>query len=81
MKELERSSVSNNPEMVDLIIVEEIFSLYLLSNSPETFKFSRSALRKLFSTFSAKMIDIVFDKVVRPPIKDNESNIPAQGLD
>ena len=38
MKELERSSVSNNPEMVDLIIVEEIFSLYLLSNSPETFK-------------------------------------------
>ena len=38
MKELERSSVSNNPEMVDLIIVEEMFSLYLLYNSPETFK-------------------------------------------
>ena len=27
------------------------------------------------------MIDIVFDKVVIPSIKDNERNIPAQGLD
>ena len=81
MKELERSIVSNNPEMIDVVIVEEMFFLYLLSNLPEAFEFSRSILRKLCSSFSAKMIDIVFDKVVRSRIRDNESDIPAQGLD
>ena len=81
MEELEKSSVSNNPEMVDVVVVEEMFFLFLLSNSPETFEFSRSVLRKVCSSFSAKMIDNVFDKVVTPSVKDNERDIPTRGLD
>ena len=51
MEELEKSGVSNNPEMVDVVIVEEFFFHHLLSDSPETFEFSRSKLRKLFFFF------------------------------
>ena len=75
MEELEKSNISNNPEMVDVVIVEEMFFLYLLPNSPETFEFSRSILRTLCSSFSAKMIDNVFEKVVTPSIKDNEREV------
>ena len=44
MEELEKSSILNNPEMVDVVVVEEMFFLPLLSNSPKTFEFSRSIL-------------------------------------
>ena len=69
MKELEKSSFLNHPEMVDVVLL------------PETFEFSRSILRKLCCSFSAERIDNVFDKVVTPSIKDNERDIRAQGLD
>ena len=53
-KKLEKSSVLNNPEMVDVVIVEGIFFLDLLPDLPETIGLiSRSILRKLFS-FSQK---------------------------
>ena len=49
-KKLEKSSVLNNPEMVDVVIVEGIFFLDLLPDLPETIGLiSRSILRKLFS--------------------------------
>ena len=73
MEELEKSSVSNNPEMTDAVITAQMFFLYHFSNTPETIKFSRFILRKLCSSFSAKRIDNVFGKVVTPSIKDNES--------
>ena len=80
MKELEMSCVLNNPKMVDVVIVDGM--LFLLSDLPETIGFvSRFILRKLSSSFSAKRIDIVFDKKVTPSIKDNERDIRAQGLD
>ena len=80
MKELEMSIVLNNPEMVDVVIVDGM--LFLLSDLPETIGFvSRFILRKLCPSFSAKRIDIVFDKKVTPSIKDNERDIRAQGLD
>ena len=81
MKELEKSRVLNHPEMVDVVTADGMFSLHLLSNLPETSELSRSILRKLCSSFSAKRIDNVFDKVVTPSIKDNERDIQAQGFD
>ena len=67
MKELEKSSVLNNPEMVDMVTVDGMFFLHLLSDLPETFGFvSKSILRKLCSSFSAKRIDIAFDKIATP---------------
>ena len=81
MEELEKSSVSNNPEMTDVVITAQIFFLHHFSNSPETIEFSRFILRKLCSSFSAKRIDNVFDRVVAPSIKDNEHDIQAQGFD
>ena len=48
MEELEKSGVSNNPEMVDVVIVEEFFFHHL---TIKTFEFSRSKLRKLFFFF------------------------------
>ena len=81
MKELEKLSVVNHPEMVDVVIAEEMSFLHLLSDLPETFEFTRSILRKLCSSFSAKRIDNVFDRVVAPSIKDNEHDIQAQGFD
>ena len=82
MKELGKSSVLNNPEMVDVVIFDGIFFLHLLSDLPETFGFvSRSILRKLCSSFSAKRIDVVFDKIVTPSIINNERDIRVQSLD
>ena len=82
MIELENSSVLNNSEMVDVIIVDGMFFLHFLFDLPETFGLvSRSILRKLCSSFSPKRVDIVFDKIVTPSIKDNERDIRAQGLD
>ena len=82
MKELGKLSVLNNLEMVDMVIVDGMFFLHLLSDLPETFGFvSRSILRKLCSSFSAKRIVIVFDKIVTLTIKDNERDIRAQSLD
>ena len=75
MEELEKLSILNNPAIVDLVIVEEMFFLQLLSDSSETFECSRSILRKLCCSFSAKRIDIVFDKIVAPSIRDNERDI------
>ena len=70
---LNNSSVLNNPEMVEAVFVEGTFFLYLRSDLPETCGFaSKSILRKLCSSFSAKSIDNVFDKVVTPSIKGNE---------
>ena len=81
MKELEKSSVLNNPEMV-VVIGEGMFFFHLRSDLPEIFGFvSRSILRKLCSDICVKQIDNVFDKVEAPPIKDNERNIRAQGFD
>ena len=81
MEELEKLSVSNNPEMTDVVITAQIFFLHHFSNSPETIEFSRFILRKLCSSFSAKRIDNVFGKVVTPSVKDNECDIWVQGLD
>ena len=81
MEELERSSVLNNPEMVNVVIAEEMFFLHLLSDLSKTFEFSRSILRKLCSCFCSKRIDNLFDKVVTPSIKYNERDVRAQGLD
>ena len=52
MKELEKPIVLNNPEMADVVIIEGMFFLRLLSDLLETFGFVRSILRKLcFSSF------------------------------
>ena len=51
MKELEKPSVLNNPEMVDVVIIEGMFFLCLLSDLFETFGFVRSILRKLCFSF------------------------------
>ena len=81
MKELEKSKVLYNPEMPDVVIVKGMLFLDLLTKLSETFGFvSRSMLRKLCSSFSAKGIDNVFDKVVTPPIKENERHIQAHDL-
>ena len=53
--------------MVDVVTVDGMFFLHLLSDLPETFGFvSRYVLRKLCSSFSAKRIDIAFDEIVTP---------------
>ena len=39
MEELEKSSVLNNPQIVDVVIVDEMFLLRFLFNLPETFGF------------------------------------------
>ena len=75
-EELEKLSILNNPEMADAVIAEGMFFLHLLYSLPETFEFvSRSILRKLCSSFFAKRIDKVFDKVVTLPIKYNERGL------
>ena len=59
---MKNSSVLNNPEMVDVVIVNGMFFLNHLPDSTETLGFAgTSILRKLCSSFSAKKIDIVFD--------------------
>ena len=76
-----KSSVLNNPEMVGVVIVDGMLFLDLLFDLPKTFGFvSRFILRKLSSSFSAKRIDIVFDKILTPSIKNNQRDIPAQDL-
>ena len=42
MEELEKSSVLNNQEMVDVVIVDGMFLLRFLFNLPETFGFVRN---------------------------------------
>ena len=42
MKELEKSRFSNNAKMINAIIAEEMFSLHLFPDLPETFEFSSS---------------------------------------
>ena len=62
------------------LLLRECFSFHLLLDLPKTFGFvNRSILRNLCSSFSAKRIDYVFDKIVTPSIKDNERDIRAQG--
>ena len=57
MKELEKSSVLNNTEMVQVVIIEGMFLLRLRSDLPETCGFvSRSILRKLCSSFSGNKL-------------------------
>ena len=76
-----KSSVLNNPEIVGVVIVDGMLFLDLLFDLPKTFGFvSRFILRKLCSSFSAKRIDIVFDKILTPSIKNNQRGIPAQDL-
>ena len=82
MKKLEKSSVLNNPKIVDVVLANGMFFLHLHSDLPEIFGLARrSILRKLCSSFSSKRIDTVFDKTVTPSIKDKERDIRAQGLD
>ena len=67
--------------MIDVVIVDEMYFLHLLSDLTEAFGFvSRSIFRKLCSSFPAKKIDNAFDTLVTPWIKDNERDIRAQGL-
>ena len=84
MKELEKSSVWHNPEMLDVVTIEGMFFHHFPSNLPETFEFvNRSIIRKLCS-FSVKRIENVFDKVITPWIKHKvfwAQIIGAQGLD
>ena len=77
-----KSSVLNNPEIVGVVIVDGMLFLDLLFDLPKTFGFvSRFILRKLCSFFSAKRIDIVFDKILTPSIKNNQAqDFPAQDL-
>ena len=37
MKELEKSIVLHNPKMIDVVIIEGMFFLHLLSDLPEKF--------------------------------------------
>ena len=80
MEEREKSIVLNNPGMVDVVFVEEMFFLHLHSDLPKTFELSRSILRKLWSSFCSKRIDNALGKRVRPSIKDTERHVRAQGL-
>ena len=59
----------------------ECFSSISFPILRETFGYvTRSILRKLCSSVSARKIDSVFDKAVTSSIKDNSYDIRAQGL-
>ena len=79
IKELEKSSVLNNSEIVDVVIDGEIFFLHLIFDLPEIFEFSRSILRKLCSSFSTKRVEISFGKVVATSIKFLDEEIISKG--
>ena len=56
--------------------------LLLMECFPSIYGFvSRSILRQLCSSFSAKRIDILFEKIVTPSIKENKHDFRAQSLD
>ena len=63
MQEREKSSVLNNPGMVDVVFVEEMFFLHLYSDLPKTFEFIRSILRKLRSSlfFLFLRLNVMFE--------------------
>lgn len=72
IKELEKSGVLNNLEMVDVVIADEMcffcisFPIYL-----KHLALLVDLYCVLCSSFSVKRIDLAFDTIVIPPIKDN----------
>lgn len=72
IKELEKSGVLNNLEMVDVVSADEMF--FFCISFPIYLKHLALLVDlycTLCSSFSVKRIDLAFDTIVIPPIKDN----------
>ena len=80
-EELKTSVISSEPTYTDTIIIDGNFYLYLLTDLPATFGgVSRKILAKI-SSLKAERIDIVFDQIQTPSIKDYERDQRAQSND
>ena len=75
LTELESRVKPEAPTKIDAAVVDGMFFLYLLVDSPKTLKQTAVyLLRKMFNGFNCKNIHLVFDKVVCPSIMDLERN-------
>lgn len=69
---LEGKIVSRPPSKIDVYIVDGFFFLHLLKDLPMTWgKLARVILMKICQ-YAAKRVDLVFDRVTSPSIKDVE---------
>ena len=80
-KELKESVQSSQPTYVDVHIIDGNFYLYLLIDLPATFGgVSKKILSKLCS-LKSRRVDIVFDTIQSPSIKDYERDQRAAAQD
>ena len=83
-KMLERRVPNHQPPAaVDYLIVDAFFLLHLLVDPPANYgKLSRCILQRLVGMHnSAKRIDLIFDRIVSPSIKDIERDRRCSGSD
>jgi len=74
-----RTTPSRHPSSFDVNIIDGFFYLHLLVDPPSTFgRLAQHLLIKMCST-TAKRVDIVFDRVVTPSIKDSERDRRTDG--
>lgn len=72
MNSLEKRVVSNPPRNIDIYVVDGFFFLHLMTNLPQMWgRVAREILIRL-CRFPAQQIDLVFDRVISPSIKDSE---------
>ena len=77
LREIESRIVSAAPTRIDSVIVDGFFFLHLKQDLPESFGgVSKDILRRLCN-LKASRIDLVFDQIVSPSIKDCERDSRA----
>ena len=80
LAELEKRAISCMPSFIDVKIIDAMFFLHLCKEVPESFgALSRFILAKTCAE-KGKEIHLVFDKVVKPSIKDAERDKRAGSL-
>lgn len=79
LNSLEKRNISSDPSKVDVKIIDGFFLLHLFVDLPTTFgKIARYILNKLCGT-NCKRVDLVFDQIVTPSIKDIERDRRSDG--
>ena len=79
MKELEKRAMTSYPELIDNVIVDGMFFLHTLPELPSIYGAVSKFILKRLCRFDTPRIDMVFDKIASPSIKDCERDNRAVG--
>ena len=81
MTEIEKRTIMTDPMSVNVTIIDGLFFLYLLQEPPSTFGLISKYILRRVCEIGTVRIDLVFDRIMTPSIKDYESRTRAHGQD